>query len=312
MRRALHTRRCGAILLFVFIQGKSLPLDYSRFVEAENNHAETGIYISRSCTPTSLSDTCSQLELLTTPLGDSLTLFTEKICSFRENSIVVYPLNIAGINEGSTFFWSYQLLSWSIENLLALSSERFPTQSYADSDIWLEFGVAEGDSIKLTATIQAKISSDPIHIFGFDWFNGLPEVWENTLEQGHFSNNGNPPQDLPDNVYIVKGLFNQTLNAFLHQLEPQRARIGFVNIDCDLYSSALYVLKGIITYMRKGSIMHFHEFMRYPSETDGCRGHDELRALYSLLQEDKSTDGIKLEILPYKGGNTEAVIFRVL
>lgn len=200
---------------------------------------------------------------------------------------MVTPQNIAGFNEVNAnywSYWSYQLLSWSIENILALSSERFPTQSYADSDIWLEFGVAEGFSIKLTAAIQAKISSDPVQIFGFDWFGGLPEVWENTLEQGHFSTNGNPPKDLPYNVHIIKGLFNQTLNAFLHQLKPQHAHIGFVNIDCDLYSSALYVLKGIIPYMRKGSIIHFHEFMRYPSMTDGCRGHDAQSIIYSLTR----------------------------
>jgi hypothetical protein len=58
--------------------------------------------------------------------------------------------------------------------------------------------------------------------------------------RGHFDTGGRIPQTADSRVQFVVGTFQDTLPEFIAQFRP-RNRIA-VNIDCDLYSSALYCL----------------------------------------------------------------------
>ena len=65
---------------------------------------------------------------------------------------------------------------------------------------------------------------------------------------------------MPRNCRLVPGWFAETIPEFLREnWEP----IGFVNIDCDIYSSARTVLFGLGERLRPGVILYFDELINY-------------------------------------------------
>jgi len=111
----------------------------------------------------------------------------------------------------------------------------------------LEFGVAGGKSIRELAKHGRKI-------YGFDWWKGLPHDWNPYDQRGYLV--CDKPNDLPENVELIDGLFSDTLEGFLLQ---HRDAVSFVHIDCDLYCSTLYVLNCLKGRFIKGSVIAFDE-----------------------------------------------------
>jgi hypothetical protein len=248
----------------------------------------------------------------------SYTVFEEQICSIlfkRSFAQHVKFKHVKGFQYGrkSSANLAYSMQKWALINLQPLD------------DLWMEFGVAGGFSVNLSATLRRQQkSSKPV--YGFDWFQGLPETWENNREIGAFTQNGIIPPVLP-NVKLIAGLFNETLEAFLKL--HNRERVGYVNMDMDLYGGAHYVLLKLLPFFQKGSIIHFHEFYNIlpwgGPETIKCFGGEELRALYdvlSLLSSPTSNSvtnmkkfgrsGISLQLLPYVSNFQAPLVFRVL
>ncbi len=119
------------------------------------------------------------------------------------------------------------------------------------SGLWLEFGVWEGASINYIADQTGQ------PIYGFDSFEGLPEDWMPGLPAGSFSTGGRLPSVRPT-VTLVRGLFRQTLPAFLaaRPSEP----VGFLHVDCDLYSSSRDILTTLGPRIDRGTVIVFDEF----------------------------------------------------
>ena len=72
-----------------------------------------------------------------------------------------------------------------------------------------------------------------------------------------------PPAVYDERATLFKGLFQDTLPEALGRAFPQgrRAdRLMVLNIDSDLYSSALYVLTSMHTLLRSGDYIYFDEF----------------------------------------------------
>jgi hypothetical protein len=118
----------------------------------------------------------------------------------------------------------------------------------AINGLFLEFGVAGGT----TVTKIANVNPDK-KVYGFDSFKGLPEPWE-FHPQGLFVRDA--PPDVPGNVELIIGMFQDTLGSFLvtHQ-EP----VAFVHIDCDLYSSTKFVLDQLRPRLVEGTVIAFDE-----------------------------------------------------
>lgn len=124
----------------------------------------------------------------------------------------------------------------------------------AEDDLVLEFGSWSG------RTINHLAGELPRHrLFGFDSFEGLPEDWRSDFPKGAFRRDGLP--DVPGNVELVVGWFDQTLPPFLDQ---HPGPIGLVHIDCDLYSSTKTVLEALEPRLREGTVLVFDEFFNYP------------------------------------------------
>jgi len=118
----------------------------------------------------------------------------------------------------------------------------------------LEFGVFKGNSIRFIAEQLPHRS-----IFGFDSFEGLKEPWIFS-PPGAFSGLEELPQ-VPQNVTLIKGFFDQTLPGFL---DSHPGPIALLHIDSDLYSSCSYVLGQVATRLVPGSVIVFDELLNYP------------------------------------------------
>jgi hypothetical protein len=127
--------------------------------------------------------------------------------------------------------------------------------------LWMEFGVGKGSTIDFIAENTFGRT-----IIGFDSFEGLPEDWKMsdtlTYLKGHYALSGTIPPLKSKNVRLVRGYFEETLPDFLGRNDQSAA---FIHIDCDLYSSVLYVLKTLHAHNKlvKGTVILFDELYNY-------------------------------------------------
>ncbi len=120
----------------------------------------------------------------------------------------------------------------------------------------LEFGVANGESLRLIAGLSRQI------VHGFDSFDGLPEDWGGRHEgKGHYSTGGQLPT-MPENVRLHKGLFDQTVPDFLN-VNDQTVKL--LHIDCDLYRSTKTALTLLAPKVVPGTIIIFDEYFNFTS-----------------------------------------------
>lgn len=120
--------------------------------------------------------------------------------------------------------------------------------------LYLEFGVAEGDSMRYWASLLRHPKSE---LHGFDSFQGLPDDWNIDNPAGTFGRGGQPPRVDDPRVRFHVGWFSETLPRFTW---PEEWEVLIANIDCDLYSSAREVLDFIAPQLRAGSVLYFDEF----------------------------------------------------
>jgi predicted O-methyltransferase YrrM len=155
----------------------------------------------------------------------------------------------------------------------------------------LEFGVATGYTFNCIAD-----SFPDQTVYGFDWFQGLPEDWRADHLKGHFA------CDVPavrDNAELIIGLFDDTLPKFMQ--EHQGPAVSFVHLDADLYSSTVTILNNIESRVVKGTILLFDE-LEYPGD---YKDHE-----YKAFREFLERTGHDCEYFGTRG--RETVAFRIV
>jgi len=138
----------------------------------------------------------------------------------------------------------YEMYKWIIEQ-----------EGLSSPFNYLEFGVAGGKSFDWFMTQNTHADS---RFYGFDTFDGLPEDW-GAFKKGTFDTNNEMPLIKDYRGKFFKGLFQQTLPAFLPELDNTRKNV--LMMDADLWSATLYVLTSIAPYLKKGDIIFFDEFV---------------------------------------------------
>lgn len=134
---------------------------------------------------------------------------------------------------------------------------RFAAQEAPDTGLMIECGVADGASLRHLAKVTTRT------LYGFDSFEGLPEHWAGTFERkGKFGRGGALPE-VPANVTLHKGWFDQTLPAFL-AAHPQDL-VAFLHVDCDIYSSTVTIFRELGSRLKPGSVIVFDEYFNYPN-----------------------------------------------
>jgi hypothetical protein len=141
----------------------------------------------------------------------------------------------------------------------------------------IELGVASGKTINMIG----KSMPDNSNIYGFDCFEGLPEPWDDggiLFNIGAFSTQGVLPE-VPSNVKLFKGLFNDTLPIFKHDI-LQENPIELLHVDSDIYSSAKCAFDVFKSNIVEGTIIVFDELWNYPYYKD-----HEMKAFAEFLEE---------------------------
>lgn len=122
-----------------------------------------------------------------------------------------------------------------------------------------ELGVYKGGSLKLMSDAYPNRT-----FWGFDTFEGLPEVDWNESEPHH-------PGDFNDtsleavqqylhnnkNVNLVKGYFPESLS--IYNIDPE-TKYSFVHVDTDFYRSVKACLDYFYPRLKQGGIIVFDDF----------------------------------------------------
>ena len=147
---------------------------------------------------------------------------------------------------------------------------------------YLEFGVYKGECAR--AIVKRTPNRSKLHLF--DSFEGLPETWiPGRFEKGSLAV---AEEDIPvfksKKVVMHKGWFEDTVPGY----SKSKAIIGFIHIDCDLYSSTKTVLDALESRIGKGTVILFDEFMGY----NGWQNHE-----YKAFQEFIERTGKQFEYI---------------
>lgn len=139
---------------------------------------------------------------------------------------------------------------------------------------WVELGVGSAASTLQICEI-AERNGLTMTLHGFDSFKGLPEDWGGEAKAGDYAFPVAKP-DLP-NVRIHPGWFDEAIVSALPELAGQ---IGFVHVDCDLYSSTTSAFRILGERLRTGTVIQFDEYWNYLEADEG-----EMKAFREFVAE---------------------------
>ena len=137
------------------------------------------------------------------------------------------------------------------------------------NDMFAEFGVYKGTTISMIAKQYPDTK-----IYGFDSFEGFPEDGRDDWKHD-FSLNGKLP-DVPDNVELIKGYFEDTLKDFASKHKGKY--LSFLHIDCDIYSSTKTIFTELNEMIRPGCVIVFDELLHYKGFES-----NEIKAFHEFL-----------------------------
>jgi len=169
----------------------------------------------------------------------------------------------------------------SVSTHLELLTKAMKMTDLEKHNLVCEFGVYSGNTINHISTLTNRT------VFGFDSFEGLPERWRDGFGKGHFEITELPK--VRQNVTLVKGWFNDTLPVFIKEHKHDES-VGFLHIDCDLYSSTRTVFELLEEKIHPGCIIVFDEYFNYPGWEEGE---------YRAFQEFLARTGLRYEYIVY-------------
>lgn len=169
-----------------------------------------------------------------------------------------WELQVRARSESADFALSHLTNAKPFRDKTALLEWTLSQACLRPDDLVLEFGVWRGESLRKIA----RQVSNTVH--GFDSFEGLPEQWRWHFEKGFFEVNELP--EVPTNVRLWKGWFKDTLPDFLKE---HSGSVGFVHIDCDLYSSTKDIFDLLGDRFRAGTVLLFDEYFNYTGWQEG-------------------------------------------
>ena len=204
----------------------------------------------------------TQLDLSRPATGDPKRL--PKIALSRLGSVcsgrVVYELN--GVFNYLHVGWWLPAHGFRSTTRTQSRSELFELIASEISErevLYLEFGVHEGNSMRLWAELLENPRS---HLHGFDSFLGLPHDWSlEGHERGYFSTAGVVPIIDDPRVRFYPGWFEDTLPGY----EWPEHEVLVVMLDADLYSSTTTVVNFVADRLLPGSYLYLTSFIIEPT-----------------------------------------------
>jgi O-methyltransferase len=205
----------------------------------------------------------------------------------RSERVRLKLLSLLGIRDESAFFPLSD--GGSVAAIEASLAQLVSTGVTGD---YFEFGLYRGFSFWSAQQAATRIGLSSMRFFGFDSFEGLPEVIGNDRKAGIFVS-GDYRCTLPeverllsehgfdwDRAVLVGGFFDRSLTPEIKQ-QHAMSPAALVMIDCDLYQSTVPVLGFLADLLQEGTILLFDDWYCFAEADD--RG--EPRAFREFLAE---------------------------
>jgi len=143
-----------------------------------------------------------------------------------------------------------------------------------DNRVWgdyFEFGCHRCRTFRMTLSEARRHNLDKMEFHAFDSFEGLPdpttdtsvEIWRRgalTTSEEAFMGMVREHGIYADRVKTIKGFYSDSLTkALQRQYVDSGRKISLVNIDCDLYESAVPVFDFIDPLLQEGTVMYIDD-----------------------------------------------------
>ena len=136
---------------------------------------------------------------------------------------------------------------------------------------YLEFGVSHGSSLSIMHKVLKKLKLDHVRIFGFDSFEGMPDIAAKDdggkWKPGQFAS---PIEDTRrfltekgvnwTRTFLIKGWFSDTLTPELVEKYNIR-KASLIMIDCDIYTSSIQALNFCEPLIKDKAIVFFDDWI---------------------------------------------------
>ncbi|MBB43619.1 MAG: hypothetical protein CMM44_07640 [Rhodospirillaceae bacterium] len=134
---------------------------------------------------------------------------------------------------------------------------------------YFEFGCHKCRTFRMALTEARRRNLNNMEFYAFDSFEGLPEVKADTTvdlwKKGVLATSVENFMKLiekhgiyVDKVHTVKGFYNESLNEDL-KLSFSDKKAALINVDCDLYESAVPVFDFIEDFVQEGTIIYMDD-----------------------------------------------------
>ncbi|MEM1136251.1 MAG: TylF/MycF/NovP-related O-methyltransferase, partial [Bacteroidota bacterium] len=171
---------------------------------------------------------------------------------------------------------------------------------------YLEFGVCHGSSLLCMHQVLKESEIDNVRLFGFDSFEGLPEVaaTDGVWNPGDFYAGFEKVKNYLtkkgidwNRVTLTKGWFKDTLNLdFIRKYKIKKASI--IMIDCDIYQSTKEALNFCKNLIKDKTIIFFDD---WNSSGLATKNLGEKRAFDEFLNENPQFTAQKFDSYSYQG-----------
>jgi Macrocin-O-methyltransferase (TylF) len=142
---------------------------------------------------------------------------------------------------------------------------------------YMEFGCYSATTFRMALTHACMMNLDArdkdMRFFAFDSFEGLPSLPANIAAESNWAEGSMAMSEddfwqtihdhdvLTERVESIPGFFDQSLNRELQQkFLAANQKISLVNIDCDLYESAVDVFNFIAPLLQVGSLIYLDDW----------------------------------------------------
>jgi macrocin-O-methyltransferase TylF-like protien len=146
----------------------------------------------------------------------------------------------------------------------------FVTDNRVTGDYY-EFGCHRCRTFRMALTEARRHNLSAMRFLAFDSFEGLPEptsdtsveIWKRgalTTSEEEFMRMVKEHAIYVENVQTIKGFYEESLTARLQQqlLESGRKAM-LINVDCDLYESAVPVFRFIDPLLQEGTVIYIDD-----------------------------------------------------
>jgi hypothetical protein len=174
---------------------------------------------------------------------------------------------------------SFRTLSPGAPDAIRRAFERSRQGLVGEDGDYYEFGVFRGFTFLSAQRSCDELGLAQVHFYGFDSFEGLPEVegidqTNNQFFEGQFAcSKDEVVRNLTEHgidwsrATLIEGFFSDSLTEEAKEQHPfRKAAVAF--IDCDLYSSTVEVLDWLESILTDGSILLFDDWYSFGESPD--------------------------------------------